>query len=216
MVSGVLRARNRQGKLAHMTDDLIDRLTIRALIENWVLWRDARDWARFRTVWHDDGHMMATWFQGTAEAFIAVSQEGYDRGVRILHSLGGMTIDLAGPRAVAQTKMTISQRGPVEGVPCDVVCTGRFYDFFEKRQGRWGLVLRQPIYEKDRLDPVDPSAAPKLDAKLLASFPEGYRHLAYMQARIGYTVKTDMPGHDGPALEAVYARGAAWLSGKAL
>ena len=108
MVSGVLRARNRQGKLAHMTDDLIDRLTIRALIENWVLWRDARDWARFRTVWHDDGHMMATWFQGTAEAFIAVSQEGYDRGVRILHSLGGMTIDLAGPRAVAQTICTIS------------------------------------------------------------------------------------------------------------
>ena len=25
-------------------------------------------------------------------------------------------------------------------------------------QGGWGIVLRQPIYEKDRLDPVDPAA----------------------------------------------------------
>jgi len=42
-----------------------------------------------------------------------------------------------------------------------------------------GLVLRQPIYEKDRLDPLDPSAKLALDAELLARFPEGYRHLAY-------------------------------------
>jgi hypothetical protein len=199
-----------------MNDDAADRIAIRELIENWVLWRDARDWARFRTVWHDDGRMMATWFQGTADEFIKVSQEGYDRGVRILHFLGGMTIDVAGTRAVSQTKMTISQRGLVEGVMCDVVCTGRFCDFLEKRQGRWGLVLRQPIYEKDRLDPVDPSASLALDRKLLASFPEGYRHLAYMQAKIGYKVKTDMPGLDGPEVEALYARGVRWLRGGAI
>jgi hypothetical protein len=195
--------------------DAADHVAIRALIENWALWRDARDWARFRTVWHDDGRMMATWFQGTADEFITVSEEGYARGVRILHFLGGMTIDVAGTRAVAQTKMTISQRGPVEGVVCDVVCTGRFYDFLEKR-GRWGLVLRQPIYEKDRLDSVDPAVKPTLDQKLLASFPEGYRHLAYLQARIGYRVKTDMPGLDGPEVEALYARGARWLRGEGL
>jgi hypothetical protein len=197
-------------------DDTADRLAIRELIENWAVWRDARLWQRFRTVWHDDGRMMATWFQGSAEEFIKVSQEGYDRGVRILHFLGGMSIDIAGSRAIAQTKMTIAQRAPVEGVVCDVVCTGRFYDFLEKRKERWGLVLRQPIYEKDRLDPVDPSAKLALDQRLLTSFPEGYRHLAYMQARIGYKVKTDMPGLDGPALDALYARGKAWLAGKAI
>src|SRR5437588_12225919 len=112
-----------------MNDDVLDRIAIRDLIENWVLWRDARDWARFRPVWHAAGSMMATWFQGTADEFITVSEEGYARGVRMLHFLGGMTIDLAGPRTTAQTKMAISQRAPVEGVPCDVVCTGRFYDF---------------------------------------------------------------------------------------
>ena len=193
-----------------------DERAIRRLVENWAIWRDARMWDRFRTVWHDDGRMMATWFQGSADDFIRVSEEGYARGVRILHFLGGMTVDLAGARAIAQTKMTISQRAAVEGVVCDVVCTGRFYDFFEQRDGRWGLVLRQPIYEKDRLDPVDPAARLELDQNLLARFPEGYRHLAYLQTRIGYAVKTDMPGLDGPELDALYCRGTAWLAGQRL
>jgi hypothetical protein len=190
-----------------------DRRVIRELIENWAVWRDALMWDRFRTVWHDDGRMMATWFQGTAEEFIKVSEEGYARGVRILHFLGGSSIDVAGARAIGQTKMTISQRAVVEGVVCDVVCTGRFYDFFEKRSDRWGLVLRQPIYEKDRLDPVDPAARLELDGNLLAQFPEGYRHLAYLQTRIGYKVKPDMPGLDGSAVAALYRRGEEWLKG---
>jgi hypothetical protein len=194
-------------------DEIEDTRVIRELVENWAVWRDALMWDRFRTVWHDDGRMMATWFQGTADEFIRVSQDGYERGVRILHFLGGSAIDVNAARAVAQTKMTISQRARVENVLCDVVCTGRFYDFFEKRDGRWGLVLRQPIYEKDRLDPVDPSARLELDAVLLVQFPEGYRHLAYLQTRIGYKVKTDMPGLDGPAVEALYRRGENWLAG---
>jgi SnoaL-like domain len=191
-----------------------DQRIIRDLVENWAIWRDAMIWDRFRTVWHDDGRMMATWFQGTFEEFIKVNKEGFARGVRILHFLGGSSIDVKGKRAVAQTKMTISQRAVVEKVLCDVVCTGRFYDFLEKRKGRWGLVLRQPIYEKDRLDPIDPGAKPKLDKKLLESFPEGYRHLAYLQSRIGYKVKPDMPGLDGPVVTRLYACGDAWLRGK--
>jgi hypothetical protein len=191
---------------------LEDRLRVRELIENWVLYRDAGDWERFRTVWHDDGRMMATWCQADAEGFIKASQQGWAKGVSILHFLGGSTIDVRGERAIAQTKMTISQRAAVEGVVVDVVCTGRFYDFIERRQGRWGMVLRQPIYEKDRMDPVDPAARLSLDSTLLAQFPEGYRHLAYLQVRIGYEVKKDMPGLKGPEVEALYRRGQAWLS----
>jgi len=37
-----------------MPSDTADRLAIRALIENWALWRDARMWDRFRTVWHKE------------------------------------------------------------------------------------------------------------------------------------------------------------------
>jgi len=69
---------------------------------------------------------------------------------------------------------------------------------------------------KARLDLLDPSATLKLDGELLARYPEGYCHLAYALVRAGRKVRTDMPGLDGPALDAVYARGAAWLAGKPL
>ncbi|WP_069865875.1 nuclear transport factor 2 family protein [Pseudomonas citronellolis] len=199
-----------------MEVETIDRLAIRDLVENWVVWRDAGDWDRFRTVWHDDGVMMATWFQGSASEFIRVTKEGWDKGVSILHFLGGTSVDIKDNRAIAQTKMTISQRGAVQGVKCDVVCTGRFYDFFEKRAGRWGLVLRQPIYEKDRIDPVDPSALLEIDQESLQTFPQGYQHLAYIQTQIGYQVKLDMPQLTGKEVEALYARGSKWLAGGSL
>ena len=193
-----------------MTDD---RARIRELVENWVVWRDAGDWERFDTVWHPEGFMMATWFQGPAADFIRVSREGFERGVNILHFLGGHSVDLAGDRAISQTKMTILQRAAVHGVECDIACIGRFYDFMEKREDGWGIVLRQPIYEKDRLDPVDPAATLALDPEVLARFPVGYRHLAYAQTQIGYDVKRDMPGLVGPGVERLYRRGADWLAG---
>jgi hypothetical protein len=111
--------------------------------------------------------------------------------------------------------MTISQRGDVDGVRVDVVCTGRFHDFFERRAGLWKIVRRQPIYEKDRMDPVDPAARLVLDAALLERFPDGYRHLAYLQTRIGYTIKLDLPQLRGPAVELLYRQGRQWLQGAA-
>jgi hypothetical protein len=203
-----------------------DRDEIWALVQNWAVWRDAGDWERFATVWHDDGWMTATWFQGPASRFIEVSRQGFERGVSILHFLGGFACDIAGTRGVAQTKMTINQRADVHGVLVDVVCTGRFYDFVERRPlpdaGRgddrarspeWRIVRRQPIYEKDRMDPVDPAARLALDPGRLARFPEGYRHLGYLQSSIGFDVKVNLPGLRGPAVEKLYDEGRAWLAG---
>jgi len=115
--------------------------------------------------------------------------------------------------------MTISQRSIVHDIECDVVCTGRFYDFIEKRPvaGRgeeWRIVLRRLIYEKDRIDPVDPARTVKLDQAQLAQYPIGYKHLAYIQEQIGYKVKRDMAGLIGPDVEALYAKGKGWLAGK--
>jgi hypothetical protein len=192
-----------------------DRDEIVRVVQDWALWRDAGDWERFATVWHDDGWMTATWFQGPAVKFIEVSKAGFEKGVSILHFLGGTSVDLNGSRALAQTKMTINQRSDVHGEKVDVVCTGRFFDFFEKRKDRWAIVRRQPIYEKDRMDPVDPAATVSLDKKLLESFPEGYRHLAYLQTQIGYKIKLDLPQLKGPVIERLYRHGKAWLAGAA-
>lgn len=192
----------------------LDELAIHEVVNNWVLWSDSGDWERFATVWHDDAWMTATWFQGPATEFAAARRAGFERGVSIIHFLGAITCDIAGNRAIAQSKMTIDQRATVDDVLVDAVCTGRFYDFFAKRDGRWAIARRQPIYEKDRLDPVDPGAKLTLDADLLAEFPEGYRHLAYLQTKAGFKVKKQgLPGLRGPEVEKLYAEGRAWLDG---
>ena len=196
-----------------ITTAQLDRIAIAELIDNWAMWRDIGRWDDFPSCWHAEGVMMATWFQGGFEEFIAVSQKGFARGARTSHFHGGKSIDLKGRRAIAQTKMQIAQRGEIEGVACDVVCTGRFYDFFARRSGRWGIVRRQPIYEKDRMDPVDPAARLVLDPELLARFPEGYRHLAYLQTKLGFTIKLDLPQLKGAVVQALYAHGRAWLAG---
>lgn len=186
---------------------------IRDIIENWAAWRDGGDFDRLSSCWHKDGRMVTTWGSFDAAAFVAASRAAWARGVEIAHLLGGSSVDVVGDRAVAWTRITIQQRGALDGISVDVTCIGRFFDLFEQRLGRWAIVLRQPTYERDRLDPVAPGAVVALDADLLGAFPVGYRHLGYLQTRSGMTVARDLPGLRGPAVDALHARGANWLAG---
>ena len=193
-----------------------DELAIRWLIEKWVVWRDGGDWERFATVWHPDGRMIATWFEGPAAEFIARSRAGWLAGVNVNHLLGGTVVDIQGVRALAETKMTITQRLPLHGVLVDVVCTGRFYDFLDERDGAWRFTQRQLVYETDRIAPVVPGPAIPLDAARLALRPEGYRHLGYVQELAGMQVNPNLPGRKGPELDALHEYGRAWLAGGSL
>jgi SnoaL-like domain len=196
-----------------MTTESKQRAAIRELLENWIIWRDSGDWERFATLWHDDGVMCATWKQSNAADFIRGCQESWTAGIQVLHTLGGSCIDLQGNRAVAQTRMTLVQRATLHGTMVDATCQGRFYDLLECRNNRWGLVLRQPIYERDRLDPVIAGSAMDLDPAVLQRFPQGYRHLAYLQTSLGFNVRSDLPGTRGKEVEQLYQRGATWLAG---
>ncbi len=188
-----------------------DKARIRELIESWVVWRDMGDWERLRGVWHADGRMAASWREGTAEQFIEANRAGWDKGLDILHQLGGSLIEVVGARALSTTKMVISQRAPIHGVLCDVSAQARHLDRWEKRHGRWGLLERRTIYDRDRLDAVKPGEVVKLDESLLSKFPMNYRHLAYLQSGLGFPVRTDLPHLRSPAAEALYRDGERWL-----
>jgi hypothetical protein len=197
-----------------MADELLERTRIREVIENWVLWRDSAQWDRLRTCWHPDGRMQTVWFQGPVDEFIARAAGPRPRGGPSGHILGGTAVELAGSRAIAESKVTIQVRAAVEGVPCDVLSSARFYDFFEARERRWAIALRQLIYEKDRIDPIDPCAAPPLlDPALLGEFPEGFRYFGYIQVKSGWNPKRDTPTLRSAALDRLYAAGRDWLAG---
>ncbi|SHI22102.1 SnoaL-like domain-containing protein [Sporobacter termitidis DSM 10068] len=197
-----------------MNQDLSDVTQIRDLIERWVVYRDALLWDKFRQIWHPEGRMKATWSDSSFEEFIKRTEEGVRHGLNILHILGGSAVEVSGARAVSMTKMIILQRAEVEGVLCDVSSYARHYDLWEKRDGRWGLVRRETIADKDRLDPVDGTQTIALDRELLNAFPPEYQHLAYLQTKIGYDVDKDVPRlSGGKALDALYRRGESWLKG---
>lgn len=192
---------------------LSDQLHIRKVIDDWAIWRDSAQWDRLLGTWHEGGRIVTTWFQGTAAEFVERCRTSWQAGVVGHHVQGNSSVDVTRHRAVAQTRLLLCVRGSVQNVACDCTCTARFYDFFEKRDNRWALVMRQPIYEKDRLDPVSPVERLVLDPTLLNRYPEGYRHLAYMQATAGLTVMEGLPGLRGPETERLYAAGATWLDG---
>jgi hypothetical protein len=190
-----------------------DKAAIRELIESWVIWRDMGAWDRLRAIWHPEGRMAASWKEGTADEFIEGNRRGWDRGLDILHQLGGTVVMLSpsGDRALTLTKMVISQRADIHGTPCDVAAQARHFDRWEKRDGRWGLLDRRTIFDRDRLDPVEPGATVQLDEAVLSRFPVAYRHLAYLQSSLGYPVREDLPHLRGEAADALWDAGQEWL-----
>jgi len=193
-----------------------DAAAIRAVVDAWVLWRDTGDWDRLARCWHSGGTMSSTRFRGAAEDFVEQTRIAFERGANVQHFQCGFACDIVGTRAISQVRMQIRQRAWIDGIELDATCTGRFYDFFEKRDDRWAIVRRQPIYEVDRLDPVAHGQTPVLDAELLAQFPRSYRHLAYLQSKNGIAVVSDLPELRGPQVETLYADGRRWLAGDLL
>ncbi len=194
-------------------DEECDRREIRALIDAWPIWRDGGCWDHLLRAWHAGGTMSSTRFSGTAEEFVAQTRAGYERGAQVRHAQSGFWCRIAGDRAVTVTGMEILQRAEIGGVEVDATCIGRFVDFLAHRQGRWGIVRRQPAYDRDRLDPVGGDALPPLDEALLASFPRPYRHLAYLQHGLGLSINRDLPAASGPSWTALLDEAERWLAG---
>lgn len=197
------------GKL--MTSD--DEIEIRRLLQNWCLWRDTGDFERLRATYHDDGRMGTTWSTGSADEFVALARAAFEKGMDVAHQYGGGDIRIAGDRAIAHSRLLLSQRTLLHGVPCDIEGSARFFDFLERRSGIWAFVERQPIYDRDWIAPIAGGALPPLDPERLARFPAGYRYFGYSHSLAGLDVDTGLPGRSGPALDALYARGDTWLAG---
>lgn len=191
---------------------LLDRAAITQVAQEWGLARDAGRWDRLRACYASDAVMHTTWFVGPAAEFVERSMAAARAGARVQHFIGATTMDLLGDKAVAETRMVLMVRGRLDGVEVDVTCWGRFHDRFVKREGQWRILKRVPVYEKDRLDVVDPAASLTLDRDVLARQTDGCRHLTYMQSRSGATIAPDLAVPGSQALTDLEAESAAWLA----
>ena len=189
----------------------LDRQDIAAVIADWALYRDTGRWDSLRALYAPGATMQTTWFDGPADEFIDRSVASFGGKVRAQHSIGVSTIEVEGDRATAETRVVLLIRAPLDATMVDVTCYGRFFDFFVRHDDVWRIQKRIPVYEKDRIDAVDPTVTLKLDRNLLATFAEGYRHLAYVQAQGGATMPQGLIEPKSEAELRLYKDGARWL-----
>jgi hypothetical protein len=191
---------------------LHDRLSIANAIADWGMFRDCGRWDLLRGLYARNAVMVTTWFKGDAEEFVSRSKAAFERGARGQHFIGNSSISVNVDRAVADTRMTILLRAKIEGTEVDVTCVGRFHDRFVRETGGWRILIRTPVYDKDRIDAVNPGAPVKIDPAVLARFAPGYRHLAYCQFLAGDTLTPGLPTPGSAEESALYAESALWLA----
>ena len=191
--------------------ELLDRAAITRVVNDWGLFRDTGRWDQLRACFTADATMHTTWFVGGAEEFVRRSIEAAARGARAQHFIGASSMTLAGDRAVAETRMILMVRAKIGDAPVDVTCYGRFHDRFLRTEDGWQIHIRVPVYEKDRLDPLEPGRAVALDAAKLAGYAEGYRHLAYVQSLGGAVLSPGLPTPNSPEETELARAGEDWL-----
>ncbi len=193
--------------------EMLDRAEITRVVNDWGLCRDTGRWDALRALYAPGGTMRTTWCDCSAEEFVDRSIQSAARGSFSGHFIGASTIRVNHKRAIAETRMVLMLRAEIEGVKVDVACQGRFYDQFVKTEAGWRILHRVPVYDKDRLDPVEPGRTVHLDPERLARFAEGYRHIAHIQSLGGMTLTPGLPTRNSPEEAKLLADGDAWLNG---
>jgi hypothetical protein len=199
-------------------NELADKIACADLIQAWGVARDQGKWKELRATFTPDGHISVSWFRGPFEQFVERCRSSFAAGhTWSRHHLFPSTVRLHGDRAVAETGVVIRVRQKFNGIDVDLTSCSRFLDRLERHPGGWLIAERAAIYERDRLDPVEPSAA--FDALFKTAdtshYPEQYRYMAFRLAHSEGRTLAPVIYRDGGAETAdLYARFSGWLAGK--
>ncbi len=138
------------GQLDQQT--MLDKANIRELVEYDRYCRDYGYFDRERSLWFDDGKVFASWFKGPIDEFIEKSARKDKAPSK--HKIFNVPVWINGNKAVAECICSIQFRVELEGEPIDLQVASRLHFRAEKRDGVWGLVYFEGIYEQDRIDTV--------------------------------------------------------------
>jgi hypothetical protein len=187
---------------------------IQALVQDWGFARDQGRWDDLLAIFHPGGEIAVSWFRGPYPDFVAHCRRNYGTGTLAKHLLWPARVAVSGDRALSETNVAILVRQTIEGVAVDLTSHGRFLDRIERRGGQWRMVERATVYEKDRLDPVEPSGA--FDALMAKSdaarHPAPYRYMAYRVHAAGRALAEPVHYDGRPETEALKRRYADWLA----
>lgn len=188
-----------------------DRLQITDLLTGWMH-RDLGEWEQLRNLFHPDGTIEITWFEGLASDFVDGSMRMGASDVRTKHLIGTpvVTFNANATRAIVETNAMIIG----ENVQLNLGCIGhnRFYDMAEKRDGVWKLFHRQSIY--DMASFTFPLGVVAIDQSAAEKYPREYAALAYLLEKSGFPVQRIFATRGSVLEQHMKASGTRWLAGQ--
>jgi hypothetical protein len=180
------------------------------------LFRDQGKWPELLQTFSPDGEIAVSWFSGSFREFVERCRRGFEAGQRSKHHIFPSTVHVAGNRAIGETNIVILVRQKIGGVLADLTSYARFLDRLERSGESWRILERTAIYERDRLDPVEPSEA--FDSLFrsadLSIYPEAYRYMAARLAAAGRALAPVVHRDGSPYTAQLYARYDDWLGRK--
>lgn len=133
-------------------EEMLDKANVRELVETDRYCRDYGHFDQERACWFDDGEVFASWFKGGIVEFLEKSSRKDKAPSK--HKIFNIPVWLNGNKAIAECICSINFRVPLDGEMVDLAVMSRLHFRAEKRDGVWGLVYFEGIYEQDRVDPI--------------------------------------------------------------
>ena len=202
-------------QLMNLPMETADKFAIAELIQAWGLYRDQGKWKELLGTFAPEGHISVSWFRGPFEQFVERCRAGFATSrTWSRHHLFASSVTVQNDRAIAETPVIIRVRQKFGSVEADLTSFSRFLDRVERGAHGWRIAERAAIYERDRLDPVEPSPAfdALFEAADTAHYPEQYRYMAFRLAHAEGRSLASVIYRDGGAETAdLHARYLRWL-----
>ncbi|HAA03035.1 MAG TPA: hypothetical protein DCE18_06665 [Syntrophobacteraceae bacterium] len=203
-----------------LTSTMQDEHEIANLLTRWGYARDSDDWETLSACFHDNATIHVSWMSGTAEEFIVRSRAmaaTRKAGTHMKHVISGPWVQVNRDRAFSQCHANLYTRTIMDGQKFDLQSWMRFFDLLERRDGVWRIVKRTSVYDKDRIDPVDPRGIPKgfFTDMDLSAFPTSAKFLCYDLVRSGRQPASDLVSVYSEEEQALRTEGNAWITGRA-
>ena len=195
----------------------VDRSEIINLISKSILTRDSGLWDQLAECYHSRAEFTSSWYKGKPSDFFAVANEQLEasrrQGGEQKHVTSNHWIEINGERALAECDLILFMRSTIKGVELDVATWSRRLQLIERENGEWKIYRRWVIYERDRMDPVDPTVPVEAyyDAEALAKYPRKLRYHLWRNDHLGASTEKHIVLRGTPEEDAARGEAGRWL-----
>lgn len=191
------------------TEDVMDKMNIRELIEFERYCMDYELWDEFRSCYFTDGFVTDCWTKGPIHAYMSAI---HPTVIPARHKIFNTLVWKHGSKAVAECLAMYESRCAFDDDTVDLNAHVRFHYRLEQRDGLWKILSLTPIYEKDTMRSVyaDGTFCPAREE--LDSLRSSYANVMLLQKKYGRVPDSGLPGEDRPeTVTALYNETSQWF-----